>query len=543
MKKIALIMLGSIVAAGLMFWMMSEKSGGSRAGGGSRAIGGGQSITVFCAASNRAVMERVREAYEAESGIAVNTQYGPSQTLLSSLEVSDTADLYLPADSSFLDFANEKNLVEEILPIATMHAVIAVKRGNPQKIHTFDDLLRSDVKLVQANPDASAIGKITRKVLRQQGLWDKLDKATRAYRTTVTDGANDILIGAADAAIVYDAVLHTYPDLEYIELEEFADTTSEIQVGVVASSKQPQAALHFARYLTAEDRGLELYREFGFKADKGDTWADKPQLSIFAGSMLRPAIEETILKFEEREGVSVARVYNGCGILVAQMKAGQHPDAYFACDSEFMTQVADLFPQPVEVSQNELAILVEKGNPFKISSLRDLTREGVRVGIGHEKQCAMGWLTQNTFNESGMQSELMENVRVQSPTGDMLVNQLRAGSLDAAVAYLSNAAGMAEHIDAIRIEGLSCSIATQPWAVAEESAYPLLASRLFERICSTDSQDAFAAEGFRWQLKNPSQTGDPAYSAEHANATNASDSVTTPAKPVDADNAVDAAAQ
>ena len=186
--------------------------------------------------------------------------------------------------------------------------------------------------------------------------------------------------------------------------------------------------------------------------------------------MLRPAIEATITAFEEREGVRVTRVYNGCGILVAQMKAGQVPDAYFACDVEFMKQVRDLFPESDDISQNELVILVKKGNPDQIRSLSDLAKPGLRVGIGHEKQCAMGWLTQRTFDESGVQAEVMKNVVVQTPTGDMLVNQMRSGSLDAAVAYLSNAAGAADSLDAIRIQGLPCSVATQPFGVAKDSA-------------------------------------------------------------------------
>ncbi len=216
--------------------------------------------------------------------------------------------------------------------------------------------------------------------------------------------------------------------------------------------------------------------------------------------MLRPAIEDTIVAFEQREGCVISRVYNGCGILVSQMKGGQHPDAYFACDSEFMSQVTDLFPESVDVSQNELVILVPKGNPNNIASLTDLTRDGLRVGIGHEKQCAMGWITQNTFREGGLQKEIMANVTVQTPTGDMLVNQLRTGSLDAAVAYLSNAAGSADFLEAVAIDGIPCSTATQPWAVAKESQHPNLAHRLFEKICSTESQEVFAAEGFRWQL-------------------------------------------
>jgi ABC-type molybdate transport system substrate-binding protein len=183
------------------------------------------------------------------------------------------------------------------------------------------------------------------------------------------------------------------------------------------------------------------------------------------------------------------------------MKAGQHPDAYFACDSEFMNQVPDIFPEPVDVSRNELVILVQKGNPLNIKSLNDLTRKGLRVGIGHEKQCAMGWLTQNTLKEGGVQNEVMDNVTVQTPSGDMLVNQMQTGSLDAAVAYLSNAAGAADFLDAIQIQGLQCAIATQPFAIANDSPHPQTAGRLFELLSSAESEATFLAEGFRWQLK------------------------------------------
>ncbi len=459
-----------------------------------------QSIMLYCAASNRAVMESIREDYEQEFGRKVDIQYGPSQTLLSSIEVTRSGDLFLPADDSYLDMARDKQLVAEVVPIARMQAVVAIKRNNPKSIEQFSDLLRDEVRLVMASPDTAAIGKVVREVLSADGQWELIESSVTASRATVNEVANDVAIGAADAGIVYDAVLNTYDDLEYIELPELADAASQISVGVIASTDQPQAALHFARYLSARDRGLKHYAEFGFRTRGGDTWSDVPELSIFAGSMLRPAIEETIAAFEKREGIKVNRVYNGCGILVAQMKAGQHPDAYFACDSEFMNQVHDLFSEPVPVSQNELVILVQKGNPKNIRSLRDLTRKDLRVGIGHEKQCAMGWVTQNTFRESGIQQEVMPNVTVQSPTGDMLVNQLLTGSLDTAVAYLSNAAGASESLDAIRIQDISCSVATQPWAVAEESKYPELAGRLFQQICSQSSQGIFAAEGFRWQL-------------------------------------------
>ncbi len=492
MNRTSLIMLTSIIALIVMMLMLREPKPSAQAG---------DPITVFCAASNRAVIEAIRADYERQFKRSVQVQYGPSQTLLSSIEVSGTGDLFLPADASYLEIGREKHLIAEQIPLAEMHAVVAVAKGNPKDITSLADLLKTHVRVVQANPDAAAIGKVTRATLQATAQWELLDRATTAYRTTVSDVANDVVVGAADAGIVYDAVLHEYPQLEAVQIAELESAFSTVAIGVVASSKQPAVALHFARFVAAGDRGLRHYAAHGFQVSKGDEWADVPELSLFAGSMLRPVIEDTITTFEKREGVSVNRVYNGCGILVAQMKAGQHPDAYFACDREFMVQVPDLFPAPVDVSQNELVILVQKGNPQNIANLNDLGRTGLRVGIGHEKQCAMGWLTQNTLNEAGVQAEVMANVTVQSPTGDMLVNQLRTGSLDAALVYLSNAAGAGEELDAIRIHGMECSVATQSFAASMNTRYPQLTARLFERLCSAESRDSFEAEGFRWHIK------------------------------------------
>jgi molybdate transport system substrate-binding protein len=475
------------------------------------ATGGGVpgSLVVYFAASNKSVLEAIRRDYERDYPTRLQIQYGPSQTLLASLEVSGMGDLYLPADDSYLRMAEERGLLLDTFPLAEMRGVVAVPRGNPKQIARFEDLLRSDVRVAQASPDAAAIGKLTRdalsadanRVLGVRGYttpWDALHARTAVYKTTVNDVANDVKIGAVDAGIVFDAVLHDYDTLEAVTLPELEGVKARVAVGVLDSSRQPRLASHFARYLAARDKGLARYREHGFVPIEGDAWNEQPEITLYAGSMLRPAIEATIADFEQREGVRVTRVYNGCGILVAQMKAGHVPDAYFACDVEFMNQVRSYFPKSLDVSQNELVILVAKGNPHGIRSLQDLTRPGLRVGIGHEKQCAMGWLTQRTFDESGLRTEVMKNVVVQTPTGDMLVNQMRSGSLDAAVAYLSNAAGSADLLDAIRIHGIPCSVATQPFGVARDTANKNTVERLLQAIRADSSKERFTSEGFRW---------------------------------------------
>lgn len=469
-------------------------------------------LVIYCAASNKSVLEAIRSDYERDYKTSVQVQYGPSQTLLASLEVSGTGDLYLPADDSYLALARERKLLageSSVFPLAKMQAVVAVPKGNPKRIVSLDDLHREDIRVAQASVEAAAIGKLTREALRTSGQWDKLSARTTVFKTTVNEVANDVKVGAVDAGIVFDAVLHDYDTLEAVLLPELKPVQARIAAAILKSSRHPKQALHFARYLSSRDKGLLKYREFGFEPVDGDSWTEQPEITLYSGSMLRPAIEATITDFEQREGVRVTRVYNGCGILVAQMKAGQVPDAYFACDVEFMNQVRGLFPESDNVSQNELVILVKKGNPFGIKSLHDLAKPGLRVGIGHEKQCAMGWLTQKTFTEGGVKDEVMKNVAVQTPTGDMLVNQMRSGSLDAAVAYLSNAAGSADFLDAIRIKGIPCSVATQPFGVAKDSANKQLAERLHQAIRANSSKERFTSEGFQWVGENSNAKTSP----------------------------------
>jgi molybdate transport system substrate-binding protein len=463
-----------------------------------RGASSAQPLVVYCAAGLKRPVEAVARDYETRYGVPVQLQYGGSQTLLSGIEASGRGDLYLAADDSYIQIGRDRGLLAETIDLARQTLVVAVKEGNPKKIRKLDDLLREGVRLSFANPEAAAAGKVGRDALQKGGHWDAVRRRIVVFKPTVNDVANDVGVGAVDAGIVWDAVVRQMPGLEAVPLPELADATSRVAVAVLRATTQPAAALRFARFLAARDAGLPVFREQGFAAVEGDRWAEQPELRLLAGAMLRPAIEETIAAFEQREGVRVTRVYNGCGILVAQMRAGEHPDAYFACDQSFMGQVHDLFLDPAPVSINRLVILVPKGNPHGIRSLADLARPGLKVGVGHEKQCALGVITQKTLSETGSLGRVMKNVKVQSPTGDWLVNQLLTGSLDAVVAYVSNAADSADRLEAIPVD-VPCAVAVQPLAVGKDSDFKHLAGRLADALRSAESRRRFEAKGFRWQ--------------------------------------------
>src|SRR5262249_30228513 len=213
---------------------------------------------------------------------------------------------------------------DEDLPLAKMYAVVAVAKENPKNVRTLDDLLRPDVKLLLADPDAAAISAVARDALGPT-RWAALEKKKRAYKDTVNAVATDLEIGSADAGIIWDAIARQMADkLDAVEPRELKAARGDVAVGVLKTCNNPAAALRFARFLAARDRGLPVFAKHHFTPiPDGDLWADgAPTITLFSGAMLQPAIEETVKAFERREGLPVGNVrvvYNGCGTLVGQI--------------------------------------------------------------------------------------------------------------------------------------------------------------------------------------------------------------------------------
>lgn len=456
-------------------------------------------LIVYCAAGLRAPVEVIAQNYEKEYGVPVQLQFGGSQTLLASLEVARKGDLYLPADDGYIRLAHEKGLAAETLPIARMNTVLAVKKGNPKNIRTFDDLLRRDVVIAQANPDAAAIGKITRDAFQRTGKWTAVEQRTKVFKPTVNDVANDVKLGTVDTGFVWDSLARQYPDLEIVRLPSLEGAQANITLTVLNSSQHPTAALRFARYLSARDKGLKEFERFHYDPVAGDVWAETPELVLYSGGMNRVAIEETLNRFERREGARLTRVYNGCGILVGQIKAGGRPDAYLTCDKSFVPPVADLFPEaPVEVSDSQIVILVPKGNPRGIRSLADLAQPGLRVGVGNPEQSTLGAMTRHLLEQDGILAPVMTNVVTQTPTADMLVNQMRTGSLDAAVVYVSNTMKVREQLEIVPLRGPGAT-AVQTFSVGANSQHKQLAARLLAALKSAESRSRYEEAGFHWR--------------------------------------------
>lgn len=458
-----------------------------------------RTITVYCAAGLKKPVEAIAAQYQKEFDVEVRLQYGGTGTLLSQIQVARQGDLFIAADDGSLADARKLGVLQESLPVAVQHPVIAVKRGNPRNIRTVSDLLKPENKVALPNPKAASTGRVAQQLLAER--WSVLAAKASVMKTTVTEVAADVSIGAVDAAITWDSTVPQFEGLEAVEVPEFRDHREHASVAVLSFTSQPPAALKLARYLSAPEKGGTLFAKHGFQPAGGDKWAAKPEMILYSGGVNRPAIEKLVQQFADREGVTVTTVFNGCGILCASMKAmtdtanPKFPDAYYACDVCFVPPVAEHFPEAVLLTETEIVIAVPKGNAKGIQTLADLAQSGLKLGICNAEQSTLGFMTKAILKTSNLLDSVMKNVVVQVPTADFLVNQMRAGALDAAIVYKVNVQQVTEHFDMIPLPADKAK-AVQPFAVRHDSANKLLSERLLAFLKA--HKESFEEAGFTW---------------------------------------------
>lgn len=457
-------------------------------------------LTIYCAAGLKKPVEAIAKQYQSEEGVEVQLQFGGTGTLLSQIRVAKRGDLFIAADDGSVRDAKKYEVIKEVFPMVHQFPVIAVAAGNPKKIQTLDDLLKDDVRVALANPEAASIGKVVKAVMADR--WEPLAKHAAVMKPTVTEISADLSLGAVDAAVIWNSTVPQFKGIEAVVVPELKARPENASATILTVSAHPTEALKFARYLTAPEKGGKIFEQQGFIPAGGDKWAEKPAMILYSGGVNRPAVEKLLKQFADREGADVTTVFNGCGVLCASMKSmldaknPKFPDAYYACDLCFVPPVAEHFPESVLITETDIGIIVQKGNPKNIKTMADLAQPGLKVGLCNAMQSTLGYMTKGMLKSSGLLDSVTKNVVVQVPTADFLVNQMRAGALDAAIVYRVNAAPQAEHIDYLTIDHKGAK-AIQPFAVRANSPNSHLAARLLDHLKANRAE--FEEAGFIWR--------------------------------------------
>ncbi len=215
-------------------------------------------------------VEEVIAAFQRETGISVRANYGPSNMLLGNLKLREEGDLFLPGDDFYIEEAREADLVTEARSVAAFVPVIMVRQGNPLNIRSVQDLVGPEVRLAIADRRTAAVGRITGAIFEKNDISaSRVEERVVYTSTTAPELGQAVTLGHADATIVWRPVALQYEaGTEVVEIEPERNVISPVAIGIIRTSRRPEAARRFVEFITSEF-GREVFARHGYDVDDG----------------------------------------------------------------------------------------------------------------------------------------------------------------------------------------------------------------------------------------------------------------------------------
>jgi molybdate transport system substrate-binding protein len=219
------------------------------------------------------------------------------------------------------------------------------------------------------------------------------------------------------------------------------------------------------------------------------------KITVFAAASLKQTFAEIGEQFKtENPGSSVEFSFAGSSDLVTQLTQGAPADVFASADTKNMdkaTRAGLLAGDPVNFASNTLTIAVAPGNPKKITSLKDLTQQGLNVVIC-APQVPCGSATKKVEQAT---SVTLNPVSEESSVSDVL-NKVTTGQADAGLVYVTDVKGAGEKVAEVSFSEAAGAVNTYPIAVLKESKNPELARKFVDLVTGESGQKILSAAGF-----------------------------------------------
>lgn len=218
------------------------------------------------------------------------------------------------------------------------------------------------------------------------------------------------------------------------------------------------------------------------------------EIYVFAGAGLVKPLDKVKEEFEKKEGVKVYITYAGSGELYAQIKQTKKGDIFMpgGLDTYNKAKEEGLILEGKEFLLHIPMIVVKKGNPLKIQSIKDLTKPNIKVALGDPKGPAIGSLSEKILNKAQILNEVEKNVVVKEATVNKLILDVETGAVDATIAFKEN---LTSNTEGIPIEQQYLVIETIPIGILKYTNNEAI-SRKFYDFVLTEGKNIFVSFGY-----------------------------------------------
>ncbi|MET7278007.1 molybdate ABC transporter substrate-binding protein [Kribbella sp. NPDC005582] len=226
-------------------------------------------------------------------------------------------------------------------------------------------------------------------------------------------------------------------------------------------------------------------------ACRADQPAGSKTVTVYAAASLTGTFTQLGKDFEAgHQGVKVVFNFAGSSALAQQINQGAPADVFASAAPKNMDQVTDK-GTPTVFATNTLEIAVPKGNPGKVTGLKDFTDQDKKIALC-AAQVPCGAAAAKVFTAAGL-----------TPQPDSLEQDVKAaltkvslGEVDAALVYKTDVLAAKDKVDGIEFPEAGKAINDYPIATLTKAPNADGAKAFVDYVLSDQGKAVLSAAGF-----------------------------------------------
>ncbi|MGW0086856.1 molybdate ABC transporter substrate-binding protein [Streptomyces sp. NPDC003393] len=218
-------------------------------------------------------------------------------------------------------------------------------------------------------------------------------------------------------------------------------------------------------------------------------------VTVFAAASLKESFTALGKEFEQQHpGTEVTLNLGGSDTLAASITGGAPADVFAAASASTMqivTDRGDTAGAPATFVRNQLEIATLPGNPDRISSLKDLTRSGLKVVLC-DKAVPCGAAAQKALTAAGLE---LTPVSYEQDVKSAL-NKVVLKEADAAVVYRTDVKAAGGKVEGVEFPEAAEAVNDYPIALLDHARDSAAAKAFIALVRSAEGQKVLAQAGF-----------------------------------------------
>jgi molybdate transport system substrate-binding protein len=227
-----------------------------------------RNLTTFAAASMKNALDDIDAAFTAKTGLRINGSFAASSVLAKQIEQGAPADIFISADTDWMDYLAAKKAINESTRINLLGnsiVLIAPKDSKVDKVtigQGFDlAKLAGNGRIATGDVSAVPVGKYAKAALEKIGAWQAAEPKF-AMAESVRAALTLVARGEAALGIVYATDARVEPDVKIVGTFP-ADSHPPIIYPVAATSTAKPDTSDYLAFLSST-AAKTIFEKYGF---------------------------------------------------------------------------------------------------------------------------------------------------------------------------------------------------------------------------------------------------------------------------------------